>query len=73
MYFISGEQGKRAVFMGTGPPHPRRASNSCSLEAVNTFFFNPLITGGLFLCYMLNKFICNFRDVSSILLLLFYF
>ena len=35
--------------------------------------FNPLYTGVHFHCYMLNKSICHFRDVGSILLLSFYF
>ena len=34
---------------------------------------NPLYTGGLFHCCMLDKSICHFRGVSSILSLLFYF
>ena len=34
---------------------------------------NPLYTGGLFYCYMLEKSVCHFRGVGSILLLLFYF
>ena len=34
---------------------------------------NPLCTGGLFHCYMLGKSIYHFRDVRSILSLLFYF
>ena len=34
---------------------------------------NPLYTGGLFHCYMLNESICHFRDVGSVLSLLFYF
>ena len=35
--------------------------------------FNPLYTGGLFHCYILDKFICHFRGVESVLSLLFYF
>ena len=31
--------------------------------------FNPLYTGGLFHCYMLEESICHFRAVGSILLL----
>ena len=34
---------------------------------------NPLYTGRLFHCYMLDESICHFRGVRSILLLLFYF
>ena len=34
---------------------------------------NPLYTGGLFHCYMLDKSICHFRGAGSMLLLLFYF
>ena len=34
---------------------------------------NPLYTGILFQCYMLNKSICHFRGVGSTLSLLFYF
>ena len=32
--------------------------------------FNPLYTGGLFHCYMLDESICQFRGVGSILPLL---
>ena len=35
--------------------------------------FNPLDTGGLFHCYMLNKSIYYFKGAGSSLLLLFYF
>ena len=34
---------------------------------------NPLYTGGLFHCYMLDESICHIRDVGSILSLLYYF
>ena len=34
---------------------------------------NPLYTGGLFHCYMVDESICHFRGVRSLLLLLFYF
>ena len=34
---------------------------------------NPLYTGGLFHFYMLDKSICHFRGVGSILTFLFYF
>ena len=34
---------------------------------------NPLYTGGLFHCYMLDESICHFRGVGSILLLSFSF
>ena len=34
---------------------------------------NPLNTGGLFQCYTLVESSCHFRDVRSILSLLFYF
>ena len=34
---------------------------------------NPLYAGGLFNRYMLDESICHFRDVRSILSLLFYF
>ena len=32
--------------------------------------FNPLYTGGLFHCYMLDESICHFRGVGSVLLIL---
>ena len=35
--------------------------------------FNPLYTGRLFHCYMLEESICHFRGVRSTLSLLFYF
>ena len=35
--------------------------------------FNPLYTGELFLCYMLEESICHFRDVKFVLSLLCYF
>ena len=35
--------------------------------------FNPMNTGQLFHCYMLDKSICHFRGVGSTLLLLLYF
>ena len=38
-----------------------------------SFYLNPLYTDGLFHCYMLDKSICHFRGVWSILSLLFYF
>ena len=34
---------------------------------------NPLYTGRLFYCYMLDKSFCHFRGVRSVLSLLFYF
>ena len=34
---------------------------------------NPLYTGGLFHCYMLDKFICHFKGIWSILSLLLHF
>ena len=36
------------------------------------FVFNPLCTGGLFHCYMLDESICHFWGIRFILLLLFY-
>ena len=39
----------------------------------NVTIINPSYTGGLSHCYMLDKFIYHFRDVGSILLLLFSF
>ena len=39
----------------------------------HTLFFSPLYTGRIFHCYVLNKFICHFRGLGSVLLLLFYF
>ena len=36
-------------------------------------FINPLYTGGLFHCYLLDESICHFRGVRSILSLEFYF
>ena len=38
-----------------------------------SIYHNPLYTGGFFHCYMLDKFVCHFRGVRSILSLLFYF
>ena len=38
-----------------------------------TGLFNPLCTDGLLHCYVLDKFICHFRGVGSVLSLLFYF
>ena len=38
-----------------------------------TKYFNPLYTGRLFHCYMLDESICHFRGVWTIMLLLFYF
>ena len=35
--------------------------------------FNPLYSGGLFLCYMLDESICHCRGVRSSLSLLLYF
>ena len=37
------------------------------------FFINPLYTCGLFHCYMLDKSICHFRRVGSILSLFSFF
>ena len=34
---------------------------------VGNSVFNPLYTGGLFQCYMLDEFICHCRGVRSIL------
>ena len=34
---------------------------------------DPLYTGGLFHCYMLDESICHFMGAESILSLLFYF
>ena len=34
------------------------------------FILNPLYTGGLFHCYMLDKFVCHFRGVRPILSLI---
>ena len=34
---------------------------------------NPLYTGGLFHCYILDKSSCHFRDLRSILMLFFLF
>ena len=45
---------------------------SKSDEAV-TLCFNPLYSGGLFHCYMLDESHLSFRGVRSILSLLFYF
>ena len=36
-------------------------------------YFNPLFTGRLFHCYLFDKSVCHFKDVGTILLLLFYF
>ena len=41
--------------------------------SVSSFVFKPLYTDRLFYCYMLDESICHFRDVGSILSLLFYF
>ena len=44
-----------------------------NLHCLLRFFFNLLYTGRLFYYYMLDKSICHFRGVRSILLLLLYF
>ena len=38
-----------------------------------SFHLNPLYTGGLFHCYMLNEFICHFGSIGSTLSLLYFF
>ena len=38
-----------------------------------SFIINPLYTGGLYHCYILDKTICHFRGVRSVLSLSFYF
>ena len=38
-----------------------------------TFKINPLYSGGIFNCYMLDASICHFRGLGSIKSLLFYF
>ena len=40
---------------------------------VSPFYSNPLYTGRLFHCYILDESICHFNGVGSILSLLFYF
>ena len=47
---------------------------ACKLNYMNFHFwhFNPLCTGRLIQCYMLDKSICHIRGVGSILSLLFY-
>ena len=47
-------------------------SQKITLETINQLF-NPLYTGVLFHCYMLDKYICHFKVVRSSLVLLFYF
>ena len=42
-------------------------------ESCASVGFNPLYTGRLFHCYMLDESICHFRGVRSILPFLFYF
>ena len=42
------------------------------LEQVSRIF-DPLYTGGLFHCHMLDESICHFRGVGTILSLLFFF
>ena len=39
------------------------------LHCGSQYMFNPLYASKLFHCYMLDKSICHFRDVKSILLL----
>ena len=46
-------------------------SLSCLLP--DSKLLNPLYTGELFHCYMLDELICHFRGVRSIVLLLFNF
>ena len=43
------------------------------LQENHNKMINPLYTGRLFQCYMLDKSICHFRGAWSILSLLFYF
>ena len=40
---------------------------------VRKWNINPLYTGGLFHCYILEESICHLRGVGSVLSLLFYF
>ena len=47
------------------------ATDACSLEKLWQEI-NPLYTGGLFHCYILDESICHFRGVRSIFSLLFY-
>ena len=43
-----------------------------ALPKIGIIILNPLYTGRLFYCYMLDKSICHVRGVVSILSLLFY-
>ena len=51
----------------------RGLTKATIIETSTTTAFNPLYTGRLFRCYMLDKSICHFRGVRSISSLLFYF
>ena len=43
-----------------------------SCPHIHVVLINPLFTGGLFHCYMLDKFICHIGGIGSILSLLLY-
>ena len=54
------------------PPPPERQRNVSLATVRSSRYINAFYTGGLFYCYILDKSICHFRDVKSILTLLFY-
>ena len=52
---------------------PLKVAVSEAWREARYHIFNLLYTCGLFHCYMLDKSICHFRGVGSILSLLFFF
>ena len=58
---LTNQEGDKHFFAGIISP-----------ESIS-FPLNPLYTGRLFHCYMLDESIFHFRDVRSMLSLLFYF
>ena len=51
--------------------HSKFCGTMAQKRSLGRTLLNPLHTGGLFHCYMLDKSICHFRGVRSILSLLF--
>ena len=49
------------------------SANVSNVKGIRDLSLNPLNTGGLFHCYILDESIFHFRDVGSISSLLFYF
>ena len=49
------------------------SDNVSNGEGNRDLSLNPLYTGGLFHCYILDESIFHFRDVGSFLSILFYF